>query len=164
MQRRFLFGLISISARAYAVRPVRDRFIGVWKLVSYQRTSSAGKIDHPYGDRPLGRITYDRAGRMSAILMRPGRRSTVASGVGLIAGNATTDEIRDAVDGFIAYYGKYDIDVRSTSVIHHVEACLVPSWVGTDLRRSYEFSGQRLTLKAAVAGNVAEIVWERESA
>ena len=57
------------------------------------------------GEKSVGRITYDRVGRMSAQLMRPGRRSTVAPGVSLIAGNANVEEIREAVNGFIAYFG-----------------------------------------------------------
>jgi hypothetical protein len=139
----------------------RDRFIGVWKLIRCERKSKDGRIDYPYGEKPVGRITYDKAGRMSAQLMRPGRRSTVAPGVSLIAGNAGSEEIRDAVDGFIAYFGTFDVDESAQTVIHHVQACLVPSWVGTDLKRTYRFDANRLVLTAA-ATSVLELVWERE--
>jgi hypothetical protein len=47
-------------------------------------------------------------------------------------------------------------------VIHHVEACLVPSWVGTDLKRTYRFNANRLVLTAVIATNVVELVWERK--
>jgi hypothetical protein len=98
---------------------------------------------------------------MSAQLMRPGRHSTVAPGVSLTAGNASGEEIREAVDGFIAYFGTFDVDGSTQAVIHHVQACLVPSWVGTDLKRSYRFKANRLLL-TAVATSVLELTWERE--
>jgi hypothetical protein len=79
----------------------------------------------------------------------------------LIAGNAGPEEIRDAVNGFIAYFGSFDVDESAPTVIHHVQACLVPSWVGTDLKRSYRFDANRLVLMAATTA-VLEVVWERE--
>src|ERR1039457_2330814 len=104
MNRRQMIGTIG-SAAGFAVAlqaAPRDRFIGVWKLIRCQRKFKDGRIDYPYGAKPVGRITYDKAGRMSAQLMRPGRRSTVAPGNSLIGGNASVEEIHDAVDGFIA--------------------------------------------------------------
>jgi hypothetical protein len=163
MNRRQMIGTIGCAAGfapALQAAP-RDRFIGVWKLIRCERKSKDGRIDYPYGEKPVGRITYDKAGRMSAQLMRPGRRSTVAPGVSLIAGNAGSEEIRDAVDGFIAYFGTFDVDESAQTVIHHVQACLVPSWVGTDLKRTYRFDANRLVLTAA-ATSVLELVWERE--
>jgi hypothetical protein len=156
-----VIGTIGLAAGMQAAPAARDPFIGVWKLVRYERKSEDGVIDYPYGEKPVGRITYDKGGRMSAQLMRPGRRSTMAPGVNLIAGNASAEEIREAVTGFIAYYGTFDVDEPAHTVIHHVQACLVPSWVGADLKRSYRFDGNRLAL-TAVTTSVVELIWERE--
>jgi hypothetical protein len=161
MNRRQVIGTIGLSLAMQAAPPAVDRFIGVWRLISCERRYKDGRVDYPYGERPVGRITYDKAGRMSAQLMRPGRRSTVASGITLIAGNASDEEIREAVNGFIAYFGTFDVDESSQTAIHHVQACLVPSWVGTDLKRTYRFNGNRLVLTAATA-SVLELIWERE--
>ena len=164
MNRRQMIGTIGCAAGfapALQAAP-RDRFIGVWKLIRCERKSKDGRIDYPYGEKPVGRITYDKAGRMSAQLMRPGRRSTVAPGVSLIAGNAGSEEIREAVDGFIAYFGTFDVDESAQTVIHHVQACLVPSWVGTDLKRTYRFDANRLVLTAVATTSVLELVWGRE--
>jgi hypothetical protein len=163
MNRRQMIGTIGCAAGlATALEAAaRDRLIGVWKLIGCERKSKDGRIDYPYGEKPVGRITYDKAGRMSAQLMRPGRRSTVPSGQSLITGNAGAEEIREAVDGFIAYYGSFDVDESARTVIHHVQACLVPSWVGTDLKRTYRFDANRLVLTAATT-SVLELVWERE--
>ena len=161
MNRRQVIGTIGFAAAMQAAPAARDRFIGVWRLISCERKSKDGGIDYPYGEKPVGRITYDKAGRMSAQLMRPGRRSTVAPGVSLIAGNASGEEIRAAVDGYIAYFGTFDVDESAHTVIHHVQACLVPSWVGTDLKRTYRFNANRLAL-TAVTTSVLELIWERE--
>ena len=164
MNRRQMIGTIGSAAGCAAGLQAapRDRFIGVWKLVRFERKFTDGRIDYPYGEKPVGRITYDKAGRMSAQLMRPGRRSTVAPGASFVTGNASAEEIREAVEGFIAYYGTFDVDESTQTVIHHVQACLVPSWVGTDLKRTYRFEANRLVLTATATTGVLELVWERE--
>ena len=163
MNRRQAIETLGFAAAWQAAPAAREnRFIGVWRLISLVRKSQDGHIDYPYGDRPVGRITYDKAGRMSAQLMRPGRRSTVAPGVSFSAGNASGQEIREAVNGYIAYFGTFDVDEPAHSVIHHVQACLIPSWVGTDLKRTYRFNSTRLVLTAAAPANVLELIWERE--
>jgi hypothetical protein len=159
MNRRQMIAAIGFAAAMQAA-PARDRFIGVWSLISCERRYKDGRIDYPYGEKPVGRITYDKAGRMSAQLMRPGRRSTVTPGMPL-TGNASTEEILEAVNGFIAYFGAFDVDESAQTVIHHVQACLVPSWVGTDLKRTYRFDSGRLLLTAAAPTSVLDLVWER---
>ena len=163
MNRRQVMGSIGAAVvPAHAAGQERERFIGVWRLISCERKLKDGKVEYPYGEKPVGRITYDRAGRMSATLMRPGRKSTVPPGVSLLGAGAGAEELRAAVDGFTAYFGKFDVDEQAKTVIHHVEAALVPSWVGTDLRRAYSFSGKRMVLRATTT-SVLELVWERES-
>jgi hypothetical protein len=161
MNRRQAIGTIGFAAAMSATATARDIFIGVWRLIGCERKLRDGRVEYPYGEKPVGRITYDKAGRMSALLMRPGRRSTVAPGLSLIAGNASSEEIREAVNGFIAYFGTFDVDESSHTVIHHVQACLVPSCVGTDLKRTYRFSANRLVLTATTA-SVLEVIWERD--
>ena len=160
MNRRQAIGSIGVTAAMQGAQ-VRDRFIGVWKLVSCERKLKDGRIEYPYGEKAVGRITYDKAGRMSAQLMRPGRHSRVPSGIHLIAGGADCDEMRDVLNGFIAYFGTFDVDEGSQTVIHHVQSCLIPTWVGTDLKRSYKFAGNRLMLTAVTTSTV-ELTWERE--
>ncbi|MCX6603233.1 MAG: lipocalin-like domain-containing protein [Acidobacteria bacterium] len=161
MKRRQIIGSLAAASALQAAPSARQRFIGVWRLIRCESRYKDGRIEYPYGEKPVGRITYDKAGRMSAQLMRPGRRATVPSGVGLVAGNATNDEIREAVDGFASYFGTFDVDESTKTVTHHVQGCLVPTWVGTDLKRTYQFTANRLTLTATTT-SVRELVWERE--
>ena len=165
MNRRQAIGALGGTALAAApAAAVKARLIGVWTLIRCERKLKDGRTEYPYGEKPAGRISYDKAGRMSAQLMRPGRRSTVTPGLNFIAGNAGADEIREAVAGYAAYYGTFDVDASSTTVIHHVQGALVPSWVGTDLKRTYRFEGkQRLLLSATTSLGVLDLLWERES-
>jgi hypothetical protein len=105
---------------------------------------------------------------MSAQLMNPRRLTvggspTLGSAASIRA--ASADDMRAILSGFIAYFGTFDIDEPARTVIHHVQACLIPSWVGTDLRRTYEFAGgNQLTLTAPSERVVTRLVWQRDSA
>ena len=124
-------------------------------------TFKDGRTEHPFGEKPVGRIEYDKTGRMSALLMRPDRRSTLPPGPPL--NKATSEELRDAVTGFVAYFGTFDIDEATQTVIHHVEASLSPSWVGTDLKRRFRFDAGLLILTRPAPDSSDELIWERES-
>jgi hypothetical protein len=153
-RRQAIIGVIGLSAGAYAQPGARSRLIGVWKLRSCLRTFKGGRTEHPFGEKPVGRIEYDRAGRMSALLMRPGRQSTLPPG---------TELDNDAVTGFVAYFGTFNVEEATQTVIHHVEASLSPSWVGTDLKRRFRFDASRLILTRPAPDSSDELVWERES-
>jgi hypothetical protein len=145
---------------------VRERFIGVWKLVSYEATNkSSGAVSYPLGPKQFGRLTYDAAGRMSAQLMNPGRRaiggSPERSAVAAARG-ASCEEIREMLTGFSAYCGRFEVDESSRTVTHRVEACLIPSWVGSAQHRQFEFADNQLILTSAKQESVGRLVWQRE--
>ena len=172
MNRRKAVAVLSftplISAQAKD-SSVRKKFIGVWKLVSCEsKNKTSGEVRYPFGRNPVGRITYDQAGRMSALLMNPGRRPVGGSptrGSTAVIADASCDEIREMVTGFTAYLGTFEIDESARTVIHHVRASLIPSWVGTDLRRTYEFSSaSQLVLTATNDLGATRLVWQRDDA
>jgi len=157
MQRRKVLLGLAAAAGVQAAPSPRDRFFGVWKLISYESKSANGDVRQVYGPNPVGRITYDKAGRMSAALMRPGRKSPAN------ARNATVEELREVQSGFVAYFGKFDVDEATHTVFHHVEAALNPAWPGTDLKRTYDFTGDKLILTAASAnGSSLVLTWQKE--
>lgn len=163
MNRRELAGVAGLSAVAIgqetAQGNARERFVGVWRLRGCVRTFADGRKTLPFGERPVGRLQYDREGRMSAMAMHPGRRTTLAAGVELE--KASESELREAVAGFTGYFGRFEVDEAGQTVIHRVEASLAPNAVGTELRRRYRFEGNRLTLTRVGAESRDEIVWER---
>jgi hypothetical protein len=143
-----------------------EKFIGVWKLVSCEyKDKITGAVRYPYGDPPVGRITYDAEGRMSAQLMNPGRRLIglpPSTGAASAAREASPEDMREILAGYGSYFGTFDVDESTHTVVHHVEGSLIPSWVGVDLRRRYEFSGDRLLLTAESEHSMASLVWQRD--
>jgi Lipocalin-like domain len=132
----------------------RKRLIGAWKLLRFEVLVD-GKLLHPYGERPIGRLTYDEAGRMSAHVMKPGRKSSITDPLAVTS--ASCDELRQIADGYVGYYGTFTLDEESKTVIHHVESCTLPAWVGTDQTRHYQFVDAHLALSAGSG----KAVWER---
>ena len=152
MHRRQAIATLGFAAGLKAAPAIRDRFIGVWKLVSYENKRPNGEVIQVYGPNPVGRIMYEKSGRMAATLMRPGRKPPQDPRT------PTPEELREIQSGFVAYFGTFDVDESAQTVIHHVEAALNPAWPGTDLKRHYDFSGDRLTLSTGTL----TLVWQRE--
>jgi Lipocalin-like domain len=138
----------------------RDALVGAWRLVSWENRAADGQVTRPMGIDVLGYLLYTADGRFSVLISRADR-PTFAAG-DLLAG--TTEEQARAVEGFVAYGGRYSF--QGDRVIHHVELSLFPNWVGSDQQRWVELAGDRLTLSASpllLAGKqqVPRLVWER---
>ncbi|MEP7362838.1 MAG: lipocalin-like domain-containing protein [Acidobacteriota bacterium] len=141
---------------------MKEQFVGVWSLMSYEMRYDDGRVTYPYGPHPVGRLTYDKSGRMSAQLMNPQRPGTtyVADGGGIR--DASEGDLRKVVSGFVAYCGTFDVDETKHQVIHHVKIAMHPAWAGGDQHRAYELDGNRLTLSVMLPGRHSKLVWERE--
>jgi hypothetical protein len=170
MNRRTVISALSLAPLACAsprASAERKKFIGMWKLVSGLSTDQVtGEVRYPWGKTPVGRLSYDEAGRVFAQLMKPGRRSVGGMfdrGAAAAIADASADDMREMLTGFNAYFGTFEIDEPSRTVIHHLQSALIPSWVGTDQRRKYEFSGrdQLIILNTASQADY-RLVWHRE--
>jgi len=136
--------------------------VGTWRLVSFESRTAGGEVRHQLGPAVKGQLVYDARGYMSAQLMNP-ERPQFASG-DLTQG--TEGEVRAAVGGYIAYYGKYTADESRGIVTHHVQGALFPNWVGSEQVRHYRLDGDRLTISTPpirIGGEDATtvLVWER---
>ena len=125
-----------------------ERFVGDYTLISYVTFPEAGTaVDMPY----VGRLSYDSAGNMS--------------GLGMPSGLPERErEAGSRLTGGFAYWGKVTVDDEKKIVVHHVEGSpLMPSWVGGDNVRFYEFEGDllRLSLKNAEGRTTATLTWRR---
>ena len=100
------------------------RFIGHWRLISYDQTSTSGEVTQPLGKNPIGRISYDTEGYMSAQLMRRDRSRFANTDY---RNGGTDAEIRDAFTGYSGYYGSYTVDEKAGTVTHHVEGAWFPN-------------------------------------
>jgi hypothetical protein len=135
--------------------------LGVWNLLSWEIRSTDGSVSKPIGDDPKGVITYAETGRMAVQLMQTDRMpSRSADPFG-----ATPDEIIAAWMGFISYAGRYETDPSRMRVVHHLEICSFPNWVGSRQERFYHFEGELLVLSTppiSLGGQstVSTLFWE----
>jgi Lipocalin-like domain len=172
INRRTVVSALSLAPFAKPARSSdaeRKKFLGVWKLVSgVAKHEVSGAIRYPWGKKPVGRLSYDEAGRVFAQLMNPGRRpvgGAANSGASAAIGAASAEEMREMLTGFNAYFGTFDIDEPSKTVIHHLQSALIPSWVGTDQRRTYEFADKdELVILNTASQEAYRLVWRREDA
>jgi hypothetical protein len=96
-----------------------DALVGAWRLVSWENRAADGEVTYPMGTDALA---------------------------GDLLGGTTEEQAR-AVQGFVAYAGRYGF--LGDRVIHHVELSLFPNWVGSNQERWVELAGRRLTLSAS---------------
>jgi hypothetical protein len=135
--------IVLLAAPLRGGQPVlaRDaaRFLGTWRLVS---------------DATTGIMIYDSLGNMAAQVMPNRARRRYA------AAEPTPEEAKDAITGYLAYFGTYSVDEQARTVTHHRKGSINPGQVGDDVVRGYVFeSNDRLVLTPA--GSTNTIVWER---
>ena len=139
-----------------------DRFVGTWRLLECYGKWSDGRITYPYGKEPAGLLIYDGQGSFSGQIASSGRPAFQSGN--LLKG--TAEEIKSAFEGYIAYYGFYEVDEAKSLMTHHVNASLFPNWIGDIQTRTYEFKGEKLRLntmpiKGARADLIVTLLWER---
>jgi hypothetical protein len=132
--------------------------LGTWKLKSYVVTAGTGEKSTPYGEHPIGYLSYSADGRMQAIGATSGRIAPLNFTV--------TDEERVALhETMFAYAGAYSLEAGK--VTHHVDISWNEVWNGTDQVRFYEVNGTALILTSRVidptSGREAQyvVVWEK---
>ena len=139
-----------------------DRFAGTWRLLECYGKWSDGRISYPYGDKPEGQLIYDGHGNFSGQIAGSGRPAFETGN--LLKG--TPEEIKTAFEGYIAYYGTYEVDEAKGQVTHHVQSALFPIWIGDIQTRNFEFEGKKLRLNTQpIKGSRADLtntlLWER---
>ena len=170
-QEMVMVGLIAVLlvASASAAPPVQpnlaDQLVGSWRLVTYEARRPSGEVSAIFGPSPVGRLMYDADGRMSVHIMDP-RRRKFASGDRLIH---TSEELTEAFDGYFGYFGTYTVEEAAGTVTHHITGAAFPNLVGTEQRRFFVLSGNRLELKTPPMPRggtqvTLHLVWEREPA
>jgi hypothetical protein len=138
-----------------------NRLAGTWKLVRVERLGPKGDIlpapaAPAFGSpNPVGVLMYDPNGYMGVTIMQSGRQKY--AGV-----EPTPDEAKAALASYVSYFGTFSVDEAGGIVTHHVQGSLNPS-MEPEPRRSYQISGNRLSLKTprSSTGTQAQLIWER---
>jgi hypothetical protein len=135
------------------VTSAAERFIGVYRLVSWEVWTAGGAATHPLGETPQGMIIYTAGGHMAVQMMRPDRPLFTSGD----RWRSTPEEVQAAYGGYNAYCGRYEVHETEGYVAHLLENSLYPNRVGTELRRSYTFTASRLILTTPDS----RMTWER---
>ena len=118
-----------------------NTFIGVWKLIKYEMRLADGISIHPFGEGVRGILIYEPDGHMALQIMEADRPRFTSNDWH----RGTPDEVQTAFQGSMAYWGTFEVDTMRPLVIHHVEGCTYPNWVGVDREHFYEFASDRLS-------------------
>jgi hypothetical protein len=137
--------------------------VGTWELRGVTARRTDGHVTAPYGEHPRGVLIYDATGRVTTVIVHEHLEPFVTDSI--VAADRT--EASNAFRRTLAYFGTYEIDASAGRVVHHVEACTFPNWIGTDEVRRFELDRDRLVLSTPpqLAGGgedaVFTLTWER---
>ena len=140
--------LLSAVAAAQSARnagdrntEIENRLIGAWKLVSLEEPGADGQV-HKVDCSGMFVFTSDGNAAVQVMYRNA------------LTGSAYTQ------GGYEASYGTYRINSPSTFTFH-IDGALVRSLIGKDLKRTYQISGNRLTVKSTDPNERWEVVWKR---
>ncbi len=118
-----------------------NHLVGAWKRVSLEEPGADGQLRKA---DCAGQFVFSSDGRASVQVMYRGTQTGSAYAQG----------------NYEASYGSYHVDDSSTFTFH-IEGAVVRTLVGKDLKRAYEISGKRLTVKSTNPDEHWKVVWER---
>jgi hypothetical protein len=154
--------LLLASQSAYAAaQGAAVQIVGTWRLVAATQRMADGteRPDPNVGAQARGYIIYTPTGQVCAMLGNSER------GRWIVADQPTAAEAMAITSNMVAYCGTYTVDEPGGFVLHHVELDLSPNRSGTDRKRFFTISGDRLVLRPAppLPKGVQEwtVTWQR---
>lgn len=122
-----------------------SEILGSWRLVSREDYDAEGRrhIDPILGGDPLGFLTF-APGAFAAQFMKRDRGASTSSQATAAGVNNT-----GAVDGYDAYFGRYEVDAREGAITVTLEGSISPANIGLTLRRDIRSAGNRLWIRLA---------------
>lgn len=134
---------------------LKQKLIGVWRIVSSVNILSEQEVFHVFGENPRGYLLYTAEGFMSVQIMR-----REWADIEEVLEN--TDLAQKLIsENYLAYSGNYEVDDEQQIVTHHVEMSVTKDRLGKSLRRRIKLEGNRLILEALDIPGVHVITWER---
>ena len=139
-----------------------EDLLGTWRLRSWKNVGSDGSAVDALGQNPVGYIFYNRDGFMSVEIMAAQRASYQVPD----AFGGTTEERSEAISTYLSYSGLFEVLADQDTVIHHIQVCSYPNWIGNAQVRFAKLEGDVLTLSTKPmtfqgVERTAELVWER---
>jgi len=138
---------------------LKQRVQGTWTLVSAVLDQD-GKKSEPFGPGPKGTLILTNNDRFALIITR----ADIPKFASNVRTTGTAEENKAAVQGSIAYFGKYTADDADKMLVLHDEGGTFPNWTGTDQKRTVELSGDELKFinpNPSMGAGVVTVTWKR---
>ena len=164
-RKHFALGVSALLlATVPALSAVPDQgagLVGTWRLVAATQRMADGteRPDPNTGGKPTGYIIYTATGQVCAMLGNSQRTRWA------VFDRPTEAEALAIPENMVAYCGTYTVDPPGGFVLHHIELDLSPNRTGTDRKRFFAITGDRLVLRPAppLPEGVKDwtVTWER---
>ncbi len=129
-----LCGAMCLFASPITAQQSAAEFVGTWELISIESRTEAGNwVPAPVHEFTVGILMYDDKGNMAVQLTTSPREERLPDSAGW-------------VNGYEAYYGKYEVDADAGTVTHHRRNHLNQDLCCPSVVRYFQFSGDVLTL------------------
>lgn len=151
--------LSPVAAVAPHAATSRAAVAGTWALVEHTTTMASGEVRRSFGPTPKGLFIFSADGHTTVQIVNPERPATPLDA-------ATEAEARALMGSYLAYFGSFDVDPATKTIVVHTTSDLNSMNSGTDQIRFYEMDGDLMYLQpppTAVAGGqqVSRITWRR---
>ncbi len=139
-----------------ATADAMSQFAGAWTLVKIERFDADGELLAPPIEDRVGYLIYDPAGYMGVTIMQPDRRPYASN-------QRTPEEALASYSTYTSYFGTVNFNEAEGFLTHHLEGSLNTRGAGSDYKRFYTLSGNRLTLQppAGANGDKTHLTWEK---
>ena len=139
-----------------------EDLVGTWRLRSWKNVAGDGSAVDPLGENAVGYIFYNHDGYMSVEIMAADRKPYQVADVF----GGTSEEQSEAISSYLGYAGTFEVPPDQDTVIHHIEVCSFPNWIGDAEVRFAKLERDLLTLSTNPmtfqgVERTAELVWER---
>ena len=142
-----LAAALLIAGQAASTTPTGTAagLVGTWRLISATQLMADGteRPDPNVGVQGHGYIIYTSTGQVFAMLGNAARARWA------LGDRPTQIEAMAIPENMVAYCGTYTVDEAGGFVLHHIEIDLSPNRTGTDRKRFFTISGDRLVLRPA---------------
>jgi len=130
----FLCGATCLFGSPVTAQTSAADLVGTWELMSIESRTEAGDwVPAPLFEFAVGILMYDDKGNMAAQITTSPREVRLPDSLGF-------------VNGYEAYYGKYEVDAEAGTVTHHRQNHLNQDLCCPSVVRYFQFSGDVLTL------------------
>lgn len=127
--------------------------VGTWRLVTFEDVED-GKIIRRFGEKPNGLFVYTADGHVIIQISNPANPACISQGKKTLPGRkddialpvCNPQQFESLLDGTVAYWGTYTVDLAKGVVTHNVIADVANGYAGTAQPRQFRLDGDRLVL------------------